>query len=152
MPTDELNGPTTPKARAATAFLAARSPPAAVAPSSTLTRLSLTPSTPPAALICLTASWAPRAMSIPVAAWAPVIGPSTAMTPGLAVGVAAAAETVAAEQPRTAARATAVAPPIHRVDQERIRVIRSFLQLSDPPPPIRPRSAFGSGSDEPEKP
>src|SRR6185312_808447 len=81
IPAEELNGPTTPKARALTAFPAARRPPAAVAASFTRSSLSRTPSTPPPALIWLMASWAPRAMSMPVDAWGPVIGPSTAIRP-----------------------------------------------------------------------
>src|SRR6202161_137168 len=100
MPTDELKGPTTPKARAAMTFLAARIPPAAVAASLARTRVNCLPSTPPAALIWLTANWAPRAMSLPVADWAPVIGPSTAITPARGVTLAVAADTVAVEQAR----------------------------------------------------
>lgn len=59
MPTDELNGPTTAKACDEIALCAAASPPSAVALSLTFRSVSLTPSTPPAALIWSTASCAP---------------------------------------------------------------------------------------------
>src|SRR6266700_2233001 len=82
-PTDELNGPTTPKMCFFMTLRATFTPVAAVALSSALTNLSFTPSTPPSALIWFAASSAPRYMSIPVDDCDPVNGASTAISPGV---------------------------------------------------------------------
>src|SRR5665213_4064929 len=82
-PTEELNGPTTPKTCWAIIFLATVTPVCARALSSALTNLIITPSTPPEALIWVAASWAPRHMSMPVEDCEPVSGASTAIRPGV---------------------------------------------------------------------
>ena len=93
IPTEELNGPTTPKAPAAMAFLAALTPLLAVGRVVDLEHGQLHTVNAASRVDLIHGKLGARAMSIPVDACSPVMGLSTAMRPAFGCAAPDAAET-----------------------------------------------------------